>query len=110
MANLFYWFILIAFSTWRIASLLYGEKFFAWLRKLIGIVEIDHELLGYPDNLIGSIWECFWCLSLIMSIILSTIVSIVNDISFLNWFILSFSSAAGALWIEKRIGISKARL
>jgi len=101
---------LIAFSTWRITSLLYGEKIFTWLRKRIGIIEEDHMLVGYPDGFLGSLWKCFWCLSLVVSIILSTIVSIVNGFSLLNWFILFTSSAAGALWVEKRIGISKARL
>ena len=110
MVSLLQWSLLIAFSTWRLSSLLYGEKPFAWLRKLIGVTEIDHEILGYPDGLLGSIWECFWCLSLIVSIILSTLISWKEGYSLLYWFILFTSSGAGALWVEKRIGISKARL
>ena len=109
MVNLLIWMFLLSWSTWRVTALLYGEASFAWLRKLIGITEIDGEVLG-SDGFLGVIWECFWCLSLVVSIILSTIVSVVNDISILNWFILFTSSAAGALWIEKRIGISRARL
>jgi hypothetical protein len=111
LASLLMWALLLSFSTWRITSLLHSEKMFRWLRTLIGIVDLDGEM-AYPDppTLLGSIWECFYCLSLYVAMVLAFIITIVYKFSFLSWFILSLSSSAGALWVEKRIGVSRARL
>lgn len=97
------WVLILSLATWRISALLYIEDAFRWLRKRLGIVELEGELI-YPTNWIGDLWGCFWCLSLMTAFILSTVTAIVDKMGIWSWFVLWLSSAAGALWIEKRIG------
>jgi hypothetical protein len=63
-----------------------------------------------PPTFLSSIWECFYCLSLYVAMIMSLIITIVYQFSLLEWITLSLSTSAGALWVEKRIGVSRARL
>lgn len=62
------WFIIAGLATWRIASIVQREKVFAWFRKLLGIKvlgmdEDGFEITSYPDNVIGDLFSCFWCVS-----------------------------------------------
>lgn len=104
--SLICWMFLLALATWRITALLYVEDVFGWLRKALGIVELDGEPI-YPDNWIGDLWGCFWCLSLVVALILSTATAVVGEMEVWSWFVLWLSSAAGALWVEKRIGAAR---
>ena len=84
---------------------------FKKLRTLIGIIDMD-GVMTYPEpeTLLSSIWECFYCLTLYVALILSFIIMMKYKFSILEWIILSLSASAGALWVEKRIGVSRARL
>jgi len=100
--------VLLSLVTWRVTSLLYDESLFGWLRRRLGIEEVD-GILHYPDNLLGEIWACFWCLSLVVALAVAAV--IVPLTWFRAWLIgpMWLASAAGAVMVEKWIGRSKAR-
>jgi len=108
------WAFLLSLATWRLTALLYVEDAFRWLRKRLGIGEVG-GVMTYPPNWIGALWGCFWCLSLVVALVLSAATAIVGGTSpalggkmgVWSWFVLWQSSAAGALWIEKRIGAAR---
>lgn len=88
--------------------MLYSEQMFDGLRKRLGIIGNEDGPCMYPDNLVGKIFECFWCLSLVVSF-LSTLVA-AWVLGWWGWLpLLWFSAAAGAIMTEKWIGRSKAR-
>jgi hypothetical protein len=97
------WAFLLAFATWRVTSLLHFEKPFGWLRNLLGI-EYDEETktMAYPCNLIGEIWECFWCLSLVVSFVLVLFCYIFTDLNIFEALIVWLASAGGALCLDVR--------
>ena len=99
---------ILSLVTWRVTSLLYDESAFEWLRKWLGIEEVD-GVLHYPDNLLGEMWACFWCLSLVVALVIAA--AVVPLTRFRPWLIgpLWLASAAGAVMVEKWIGRSKAR-
>ena len=81
---------------------------FDGLRKVFGIEGTEDGPCMYPDNLWGKIFECFWCLSLVVSFFTALITT-----SILGWWewlpLIWLSTAAGAIMTEKWIGRSKAR-
>lgn len=95
--------LLLSFATWRTTSLLYIESSFEWLRKMIGVN--DDEATGsrsVPDNMIGALWSCFWCLSLAISFALSAITFILTDLNIFEALVVWLASAAGALVLDVR--------
>ena len=99
---------LLSLVTWRVTSLLYDESAFNWLRRWLKIEEVDGAFL-YPDKGLGKMWSCFWCLSLIVALVVAAV--IVPLTWFRAWLIgpMWLASAAGAVMVEKWIGRSKAR-
>ena len=87
--DLLKWFLILSFATWRITSLLYSERMFKKLRTLIGIIDMD-GVMTYPEpeTLLSSIWECFYCLTLYVALILSFIIMMKYKFSILEWIIL----------------------
>jgi hypothetical protein len=97
------WATILSFATWRITSLLYVESSFAWLRKAIGIVEDETTgAMSYPCNWLGELWECFWCLSLLVAFVLAVIVYVLTDLNVFEAFLVWLASAAGALVLDVR--------
>jgi hypothetical protein len=97
------WALILAFATWRVTSLLYIEAPFAWLRKWIGIFEDDETgTMSYPCNLLGEIWECFWCLSLVVSFVLVLFCYILTDLNIFEALVVWLASAGGALVLDVR--------
>lgn len=97
------WALLLSFATWRVTSLLYIESPFGWLRKIVGIN--DDEATGsrsVPDNMIGVLWSCFWCLSLVVSFAFATITFTLTDLNIFEALIVWLASAAGALVLDVR--------
>ena len=98
-----HWAILLSFATWRVTSLLYIEAPFTWLRKLIGIVEDETtKTMSYPCSLLGEIWECFWCLSLLVALVFAAITYALTDLNIYEALVVWFASAAGALVLDVR--------
>lgn len=97
------WALLLAFATWRVTSLLYIEEPFAWLRKRIGIVEDEATgARSYPCNVLGEVFECFWCLSLVVSFLLAAVTWRVVGLGIYEALIVWLASAAGALVLDVR--------
>lgn len=68
-------FIIIAIATWRIVTFLQDEAgpfhVMVKIRKALGIVHDDNDVpCGWPDNLIGDLMKCHWCLSFWMGIVM----------------------------------------
>jgi len=98
----------LSLTTWRFCSMLYSEQMFDGLRKKLGIVHDDDGPVMYPENFWGRTFECFWCLSLWVSLFAST--ALAGVLSWWEWLpLLWLSTAAGAIMTEKWIGRSKAR-
>jgi hypothetical protein len=63
-----FWLIVAGLATWRLTSILHREQIAAPIRKQIGIMPVaededDPEYWIYPDNFIGKVFHCSWCLS-----------------------------------------------
>lgn len=50
--------LLLSLVCYRITSIVHHERIAEPLRRLIG-----YDGLSYPDNFLGSLFSCFWCLS-----------------------------------------------
>lgn len=97
------WFIILAFTTWRVTSLLYMESPMAWLRKLLGMHEDgETDTISYPDGAIGDWFSCFWCLTLVVAFALSVSVYIFTTVNIFEAFMLWLASSAGAIVIDAR--------
>ena len=76
------WSILLAFATWRVSSLLYIESPFDWLRKWLHVE--DDMATGartVPDNVIGALFDCFWCMSLVVAFVFAVVTYILTDLN-----------------------------
>jgi hypothetical protein len=66
---------------------------FVWFRERFGIV---HDVFGfphgYPNTMWGKLFECYWCLSVWVGILVTVIVVI--D---LWWLLLPFALSGGAI-------------
>lgn len=97
------WFVLLSFATWRVSSLLYTEAPFQWLRDRLGVEE-DIELGAriVPHNVIGALFDCFWCMSLVVAFVLCVPVYAFTDLNILEALAVWLASAAGALVLDVR--------
>lgn len=100
--------LLLSLATWRVTSLLYDESAFGWLRKRLGIEETG-GVTRYPDNFLGDLWGCFWCLSLVVAGIAAAAMTPLAHLPAWRGVLLWLAAAAGAVVVEKWIGRSKAR-
>jgi len=100
----------LSLACWRLSSLLYNEGAMGWLRRWLGIVELSEDgALMYPENVIGATFSCFWCLSLIVALPLAALCGYLAGLAAWSWPVLWLASAAGAIYMEKWTGRSKAR-
>lgn len=102
--------LICGLASWRLASLLHTEDLFEWLRKWIGI---EHDESGYPfsypTNLWGKIFDCFWCLSLVTSGLM-TIVAVLAAQVYPAWIgFIWLGASAIAIWLEKQIMRTQSR-
>jgi hypothetical protein len=87
--------------------MLYSEQVFDWLRKRLGITHDEHGPAIYPANIVGKLFECFWCLSLIIALLASLAAAGVSGWAWVP--VVWLATAAGAIITEKWIGRSRAR-
>jgi hypothetical protein len=62
------WLTIASLATWRITSIIHREKIAAPLRAAVGIMPVgedddDPAYWIYPDNFVGKLFYCTWCLS-----------------------------------------------
>lgn len=97
------WSLILSFATWRVTSLLFVESPFEWLRSLLRIE--DDEATGartVPDNIIGALFDCFRCLSLVVSLCFAVAVYVLTDFNVFEALVIWLASAAGALVLDVR--------
>jgi hypothetical protein len=96
--------ILCGFTSWRIASLLHTEDIFERLRRWIGI---DNNEDGYPaiypDNTLGKIFNCFWCLSTIVALPITALLIWWAAVDWVWALPVWLSASTIAIWTEKQI-------
>jgi hypothetical protein len=97
------WSLLLSFATWRVTSLLYKESPLRFVREWLGMKEDDEtDTISYPDNFIGAWWSCFWCLSLVISFIMTGVTFALTDLTIFEAIMTWLASAAGALVLDVR--------
>jgi len=96
--------VLAALACWRITSLLYREHWLDGLREWCGV---EHDADGpavYRGWLATQIFECFWCLSLIVALPFAAGVTWAGGFPW--WFsaLLWPALSAATIWLETRTG------
>lgn len=83
--------ILIALATWRLTSIVFREEIARPLRGLAG-GKWDETLEStvYQETFLGSLFSCFWCLSVWMAFIILLTFLIFPPVV----YVLAFSTAA----------------
>lgn len=84
---------------------------FDWLRRRLGIDQTsdDWETWLYPAGIIGELWSCFWCLSLLVAAMVAIVAVVLGFASIREWLPLWLASAAGAIMVDRWTLRSKAR-
>ena len=91
-------FVVLSFAVWRVTSLLMYEGMFDGVRARLGIKRDKETCVNsYPENLIGAAFSCFWCLSLIVSVLFVPFARLGIVDSVLLWPAIS----AGAIILER---------
>jgi hypothetical protein len=95
--------LILSFVTWRVTSLLYIEEPFAWLRRMLGVSD-DAETGAriVPANIGGALFDCFWCLSLVVAFVFAAATWALSDLTLYEAFLAWLASAAGALVLDVR--------
>lgn len=108
--ELFFLALVAGLASWRVASLLHTEDAFEWLRNWIGIENDDK---GYPAVYPGTVWgklfECFWCLSLVVALPISAFVTVRCNLKPMLLLPLWLAAGAVAIWTEKYIMRTQSR-
>jgi hypothetical protein len=56
--------LIVALATWRLTSIIHREGIARFVRRLAGGKwDSTLEVTEYPDNFVGELFSCFWCLS-----------------------------------------------
>ena len=102
--------IVCGLATWRLSSLLHTEDAFEWLRKWIGI-ENDEEGYPaiYPETFWGNVFDCFWCLSLVVSVPVTALIVVLAGIRWPWGLPVGLAASTVALWFEKQIMRTQSR-
>ena len=102
--------ILCGFTSWRVASLLHTEDIFERLRRWIGI---DNNEDGYPaiypDNTLGEIFSCFWCLSTVVALPITAAAAWWAEIHPAWVFFVWMAASTVAIWTEKQVMRAQSR-
>jgi hypothetical protein len=95
-------YLLLAFATWRISSLLVNEdgprSMFARLRALVG-VRHDDEFQPVAGNVVAGAFLCLWCMSVWVGLALALLSWFAPDVA--AWIVLPMALSAGAIVISK---------
>jgi hypothetical protein len=110
MVELFFLAALCGLAVWRLTSLLHTEDAFEWLRRWIGIRNDDKGYPTiYPETFWGALFDCFWCLSLVVAVPIATMVYSVWDLGADGFLLIWFASSAVAIYWEKQIMRTQSR-
>jgi len=96
--------VLCGLASWRITSLLHTEDAFEWLRKWIGIRNDEQGYPAvYPDTLLGAVFHCFWCLTLVTAAPVVIVVAVMNEMNPATALLVWLASSTIAIWTEKQV-------
>ncbi len=102
--------VLCGLSAWRLASLLHTEDAFEWLRKWIGIENDEQGYPAiYPGTLLGDVFHCFWCLSLVTAAPVTIVVAVMSEMHWLLALLLWLAASTVAIWTEKQVMRAQSR-
>jgi hypothetical protein len=100
--------VLAVLATFRLTSIMHSEKIAQPFRDMLGISMLgpdDHTgefVLTYPDNFVGHLFECFWCLSVWVGGLISIYISVFPAYPF-SLVLLPFALSAGAILFRKLV-------
>lgn len=96
--------LVTSLATWRLTSLLVSERgplnIFEKLRERAGIGHHEHEPTFYPGTQIGDFFNCFWCVSMWCSALVTVLLLVVS----LPWWaypLLWLAGSTGAIIVEE---------
>lgn len=102
--------VLCGLATWRFSSMLHTEDWFGWLRNWIKIGNDENGYPAiYPDTILGDIFQCFWCLSLVVAAPLAAVEVLVAEVQVFWTLPIWLASSAIAVWLEKQIMRTQSR-
>lgn len=87
------WLLIAALATFRLTSILYEEDIARPIRKLFGVKQMGLEF-SYPTNFLGSLFSCFWCISVWVAFGVSCLLVLAPV------FLLPFALSTAAIWIK----------
>lgn len=97
------WVIAGALACWRMTSLLYREELADGFRKLFGIIHDEHGPAAYPNQW-AMVFECFWCLSLVVALPVCVFVVWAGGFRWYFGLLLWPTLSAATIWLETRTG------
>jgi len=97
-----FWLFVACLAAWRLTNILHWEGIAKPIRRLFGIKDVMVEdedgnketKFVYPDNFLGKLWSCFWCLSVWVSIGTTILVLV------FPFILLPFAISAVAIIVE----------
>ena len=90
--------LLCGLATWRISNIIIHERIARPVRRIIGISDTE----PYVETLLTELFECVWCLSVWVSLVLISLLLLVPSIGIVIVYIFSLSTIA--VLLDKIIG------
>lgn len=88
------WLVVAFIATWRITSIIQREEIFSFLRRWLGVEDINgYEL--YPDTFFGKLISCFWCVSVWVGLACTIILLI------FPYILIPFALSGVSIWIDE---------
>jgi hypothetical protein len=93
------WMVAGGLAAWRLASIINKERIASPIRKAVGVVELgdDPEYWAYPDNFLGELISCEWCLSVWTGGLMTALLYVFPPA------VLPFALSAFSIMFKKRI-------
>lgn len=99
-------YLVLAFATWRISSLLVNEdgpvQMFTRLRALAGVRYNGETFQREASNIVAGAFTCIWCMSVWVGAALT--VAYWQFPATIVWLCLPLALSAGAILIDKAVG------
>lgn len=95
------WLIVGALAAYRITSVIHNELIGAPIRRLVGAQETE-DMISYPDTFIGHMFECFWCLSFWVSLVVTLYVCLLPAFPF-GLILIPFAMSTAVIVIKEHV-------
>lgn len=95
-------YLILALATWRISSLLVGERgpgdIFEKMRRWLGVY-YDADNQGHGSNMVAEAFTCVWCLSIWVGVIITVSFLLIPNIT--TWLAMPLALSAAAIVVDK---------